>query len=328
MIGDKCFVTHVRPGTDAAKKLHPGDQILGYDGYKVERSTFEAMHYNLALLATAQSSALYLQAPDGSLRNEIVQHKIIKTARLRDYTDDQEMNYWNDIRKDEQEEKLMEPKLAEVGDVIVWRQPEFDLTDTKIDSIIAHHVAGHKALVLDLRGNPGGWRDTLKYMIGPLIDHDVTVATLEARKPEKPLIAKTVKGHVYGGQVFVLVDSESASAAELFARVIQLEHRGKVLGDRTAGAVMLAREYDEALGVDTVTPYGFSITFANLLMADGKSLEHVGVVPDERVLPTASDMAADRDPVLAQAITEAGTPITPEAAAKLIPYKWAQIDED
>jgi C-terminal processing protease CtpA/Prc len=91
---------------------------------------------------------------------------------------------------------------------------------------------------------------------------------------------------------------------------------------------MLAREYDEALGVDTVTPYGFSITFANLLMADGKSLEHVGVVPDERVLPTASDMAADRDPVLAQAITEAGTPITPEAAAKLIPYKWAQIDED
>jgi hypothetical protein len=56
-----------------------------------------------------------LQAPDGSLRNEIVQHKIIKTARLRDYTDDQEMNYWNDIRKDEQEEKLMEPKLAEVA---------------------------------------------------------------------------------------------------------------------------------------------------------------------------------------------------------------------
>jgi len=52
-------------------------------------------------------------------------------------------------------------------------------------------------------------------------------------------------------------------------------------------------------------------------MSDGASLEKVGVEPDERLLPSPSDLAAGRDPVLAAAITMAGGSITPEQAGKL-----------
>ncbi len=109
-------------------------------------------------------------------------------------------------------------------------------------------------LVLDLRGNHGGYTETLKAMVGNVFDHDVKIADRVARKDAKPMIAKPRPGHPFNGKVIVLVDSQSASAAELFARVIQLEKRGTVLGDTSAGAVMESLHYSESSGGNTITP--------------------------------------------------------------------------
>lgn len=129
-------------------------------------------------------------------------------------------------------------------------------------------------------------------------------------------------GKIFSGKVVVLIDSQSASAAEVFARVIQIENRGIVLGDRSSGMVMESRPSYFRVGTFDPIVAGVSVTEGDLRMQDGKSLEHVGVKPDRSVLATPQDLAAGWDPVLAAAAAELGVQLTQEQAGKLFPTLW------
>jgi carboxyl-terminal processing protease len=199
--------------------------------------------------------------------------------------------------------------------------PEFFLTDVETDHLF-DTVRKNKTLILDLRGNPGGAVDTLERMLGNTFDHDVKIGDRVGRKEMKPDIGKTRGGKAFSGKCIVLIDSGSASAAELFARIVQLEHRGTVVGDRSSGSVMEAQGYSFSQGMDTKIFYGFSVTDADLIMSDGKSLEHAGVTPDELAVPTPQDIAAGRDPALARAAELAGIKLNPVEAGKMFPFEW------
>lgn len=88
---------------------------------------------------------------------------------------------------------------------------------------------------------------------------------------------------------------------------------------------MEARHYDESTGLDTKVFYGYSVTSADLIMTDGKSLEGTGVIPDETILPTATDLAEGKDPVLSHAAELAGAKLDSAAAGKLFPFEWPTI---
>jgi C-terminal processing protease CtpA/Prc len=64
------------------------------------------------------------------------------------------------------------------------------------------------------------------------------------------------------------------------------------------------------------------VTDADIIMRDGMSLEHLGVMPDELLQPSAQDLATGRDPVLARAAQLAGLTLDPVAAGKLFPFEW------
>ena len=315
MIGDTCFVTHVNPKSDAAAKgLIAGDKVLTVDGNRPTRENLWKINYRYYSLIPSRSVKLSVIHPDSEAPREIeVLSKIEKTAERADY--------FTNIWRYNSETLVDEDRFYEQDDLLIWEMPGFDVSPEHIDEIMSR-VRKHKALVLDLRGNGGGYKVTLERFAGYFFDRDIKVADVQGRTEMKPILAKTRPDKVYKGQLIVLIDSRSASAAELFARVVQIEKRGTVLGDRSAGAVMLSRSYDHETGVGGTLYFGASVTIANVMMSDGKGLERSGVVPDELVLPSALDIANRRDPVLARAAAIAGVELSADKAGTLFPVEW------
>jgi C-terminal processing protease CtpA/Prc len=326
MYGDKPLIARVRPGTDAESKVKPGDEVLSWNGLKVNRDQMWKINYLFNSLAPQKTSMLSLRDPSGQFRDVVVQPTTHQLKRVLDLSGDRgDSDRWELIRENENLDHYVRQRGVEFEGAMIWKMPEFDMTDDQVDRMFAT-VRKYPALILDLRDNHGGLVATLERMVANVFDRDVKIADRIGRKELKPQLAKTRGGNnVFSGKLIVLVDSNSASAAELFARVVQLEKRGVVLGDVSSGHVMESRGYSQSQGADTKIFYSFSVTDADLVMADGKSLEHSGVTPDELIVPTALDIAEGKDPVLARAAELAGVKTTPAAAGKLFPFEWMKL---
>ena len=104
--------------------------------------------------------------------------------------------------------------------------------------------------------------------------------------------------NAFKGKVIVLTDHGSASTSEMFAAGIQENGRGKVVGETSAGAILLS--------VFDPLPTGYMFQYA---ISDYKSpsnilIEGRGVKPDREVVLTRESLLAGRDNQLDAAITE------------------------
>lgn len=318
MIGERCLVTKVKEKSDAeAQGLRPGDEIYSIDGYAPLRENLWKINYFYKVLRPRPILKVEVIKPDGKqltleLKAKITEGKIVKDltgADLNEFIRTQEDAY-NSSRKQFFYDKI--------ENLIIWKMPSFSLDPNNVDDIM-DKVKKRGALILDLRGNGGGRVDMLKRLVGHFFNEEIKVGDRKGRKEMKPEIAKSRGKDGFTGKLVVLVDSESGSASEVFARVVQLEKRGTVIGDQTAGAVMESMYYGHSIGIDVIAPFGVSVTIADLIMKDGKSLEKVGVAPDEKALPAALDLANKRDPVLARAAQILGFSLTPEQAGQIFP---------
>jgi len=324
MVGPQCLVTAVKPKSDAEKQgLRPGDTMLSVDNYAISRANLSDLRNFFQDLIPQTSLSVNLRRMDGSMKTLNIQATIQQRVRNmvalgENITDLPKMaDAWDT-------EHRSRSKIVD-DDLMIWKMPEFSEIE-EIDAQ-ASRAKKYKALVLDLRGNPGGALESLQKVVGDLFDHDVKIGLAITRKEKKELVAKTKGGRAYDGKLIVLVDSETASAAEIFARVVQLEKRGIVIGDQTAGAVVVAQLFIHQSSRDNaqIFFYGSEIAVADLEMPDGKRLEGVGVTPDELLLPAPADLAAQRDPVLAHAVSLAGANLSAEDAMKLFPPLWETV---
>ena len=312
LIDGKAFVNELETDSDAYKKgIRVGDQIYMIEGYIPNRQEFSMMRYHFQVLRPQRSLNIVLVKPSGNKYKLDVQAKVIEdnmfTPSRRELNLEYQKNYAENNRQ---------ILYDEIPGLSILKLTSFNLTPIKVDKMMAR-VEKSAALILDLRGNSGGYLISLEQLINNFFDKPVKVGKVTERDGVKSYTINPRLKNTYQGKLVVLIDSDSASAAEIFARIVQLENRGTVIGDQSAGAVMQAIMVTHTFGLDSLIPYGISVTIADLTMKDGQRLEKVGVTPDEKIVPTALDLANNRDPVLARAAKISGYQMTAEKAGQI-----------
>ena len=306
-IGDAPLVTRVESSSDAASQgLAPGDRVIALNRLTPTRANlWQIQHYYSVVRPQAQQHVV-VRKPDGSERAFEIKSNVERrqVVQLRDAIREE----IDEFRAGLDHDYTVEPAI------LVWRMTEF--RDSDFIGPFIGKARKSIALVLDLRDNHGGAVDGLKALVGWLFDHELPIMTRVSRKGEQREVAKP-RSRPYLGKLVVLINSRSASGSEILARIVQIEKRGMVIGDRSMGAVMASMTFSHEFGIGNVTMYATSVTISDVLMPDGGRLENVGVTPDELLLPAPADLAAGRDPVLARAVALAGGAMTPEQAGKL-----------
>ena len=151
---------------------------------------------------------------------------------------------------------------------------------------VAHLLGEMKAkkvggVVLDIRGNGGGFLGDAIEMTGALIDHG-PVVQVQDNRGRREILNDDHGGTEYDGQVIVLVDRFSASASEIVAAALQDYHRAVIVGTGPThgkGTVQTLAELDRVTG-SKVDLGSLKITIQQFFRVNGVSTQREGVTPD------------------------------------------------
>lgn len=102
---------------------------------------------------------------------------------------------------------------------------------------------GMKHLILDLRGNSGGYLKTAIDLADEFLSSKKMIVYTEGAHFSKEETYATTKGNFESGKVVVLIDYGSASASEIVAGAIQDQDRGLIVGNRSYGKGLVQKPY-------------------------------------------------------------------------------------
>ncbi len=178
-------------------------------------------------------------------------------------------------------------------------------------------LRGGDAVILDLRGNPGGSHDAVRYALSHFMEGGQLLMTfLEAGKTPNESFSLTdlPAGRMVGKPLYVLIGADVGSAGEDFAYSVQQFRLGKLVGETTAGGANNNRFLPIAPG------FMLSVSFGRPVHAvSGGNWEGVGVAPDVTV-PRASALEAAEAAAL-----DALIPGAQSDPARLSEYEWARM---
>jgi carboxyl-terminal processing protease len=166
------------------------------------------------------------------------------------------------------------------------------------------HREGMKSLVVDLRGNPGGLLISAVEVANKFIDRGIIVST-RGRSPQEDFTYLARPEGAWRMPLVVLIDQNSASAAEIFAGAIRDHHRGTIVGTRSYGKGSVQGIFP----LDACSA-GVRLTTAKFYSPSGRPFSGIGVEPDVVVQTVARPIdgqvtapaSPGADPVLAAAL--------------------------
>lgn len=158
-------------------------------------------------------------------------------------------------------------------------------------------ASGSKKLVVDLRGNPGGYLDAAVDIASHFLGSGTTIVTEDFGGREENQVHTSLGYNDLpaGTKVVVLIDGGSASASEIFAGALQDTKKATLIGTKSFGKGSVQTLIDLDGG-------SLKVTVARWITPAGHWLMGNGVTPDISVPFTAADAAAKKDPQMARAV--------------------------
>ncbi|MBI4065579.1 PDZ domain-containing protein [Candidatus Kaiserbacteria bacterium] len=157
--------------------------------------------------------------------------------------------------------------------------------------------SGSKKLIIDLRGNPGGYLDSAVDIASHFLPRGATIVTEDFGEKEKNQIHTSYGYNDVPAEtkIAVLIDGGSASASEILAGALQDVNKTTIIGTKSFGKGSVQTLIDLGDG-------SLKITVARWITPSGHWIMDNGVTPDIVVPFSAADAAAKRDPQMLRAI--------------------------
>jgi carboxyl-terminal processing protease len=280
-LGPACRLVIVSPidGSPAQKAgLHPGDLVLATDGESLDGLDVE-------------SARGRIRGPKGTVVTLTVQRdggESMKIAVTRDII---------------QQKEVTSRDLAggAIGYVRLSGFSDRGAVELR-DAVKAHVDAGRKGLILDLRGNPGGYVTAARAIASEFIASGPIFWEEDAKGHQDPTPA--APGGVATDpsiRLVVLIDRGSASASEIVAGALQDTERATLVGETSFGKGTV-QQWQELSGEGGA----FRLTVAKWLTPNKRWIHDVGLVPDVAVTAPA-DPTGGTDPVLDKAVEVLGS---------------------
>ena len=148
-------------------------------------------------------------------------------------------------------------------------------TSTDFGKALSSGLHGASGVVLDLRGDPGGFVSAADYVISQFVASGETFETRGRNGTDRhdvvsPHAAPTVP-------LVVLVDANSASASEIVAGSLQVHRRAKLVGTKTFGKGSVQQDFVLSDGSD------IHLTVERWYLPNGVTIDHKGLTPDVAV---------------------------------------------
>ena len=158
--------------------------------------------------------------------------------------------------------------------------------------------SGSDKMLLDLRGNPGGYLNASVDMASWFLPEGKIIVTEDYGENRKAEIFRSKGYNLFNDKLkfVILIDGGSASASEILAGAMQDHKRAKLVGEKSFGKGSVQEVID--VTTDTI----LKVTVAKWLTPNGNTIAEKGLTPDYVVEDTKKDVDEKKDPQMDKAV--------------------------